>query len=91
MPGYLIPAQQSIDPFTPTTLISSSTVGDALIELSRKTVNVFSSASARTASIPSPNTGMISYLLDQNVVQTYNGSSWVGSSEGINPLFLVGN
>jgi hypothetical protein len=41
MPGYLVPAQQSTNPFTPTNLVSSSTVGDAIVELSQKTVNDF--------------------------------------------------
>jgi hypothetical protein len=91
MPGYLVPAQSASNPFTPTTLIASTTVNDAINELSRKTVNVFANASARSASITSPTNGMISYLTDVNAIQTYNGTAWVESSGGINPLLLAGN
>lgn len=91
MPGYLVPAQQSTNPFTPTNLVSSSTVGDAIVELSRKTVNVFASEAARSSAIPTPTTGMISYLADSGSIQVYNGSSWVDAASGTNPLFLAGN
>jgi hypothetical protein len=90
MPGYLVAAQQPLNPFTPTTLVSSTTVGDAIVELSKKTVNVFASTAARTTAIPAPTNGMVTYLLDQNVVQSYNGTSWVEISGSSNPLFLVG-
>jgi len=33
MPGYLVPAQQTTIPFTPSGNISSTTVGDAIVEL----------------------------------------------------------
>jgi hypothetical protein len=40
MPGYLVPAQQSTNPFTPTGNISSTTVGDAIVELDNEKATV---------------------------------------------------
>ncbi|GAA4799497.1 hypothetical protein [Streptomyces ziwulingensis] len=37
----------------------------------------FASASARGATITSPQEGMVSYLLDVNRLEQYNGSAWV--------------
>jgi hypothetical protein len=37
----------------------------------------FASASARGAAIPTPEEGMVTYLLDSNTFQLYNGSAWV--------------
>jgi hypothetical protein len=42
-------------------------------------VLVFASAAARTSAISSPQEGQVSYLKDTDVVQIYNGSSWVTS------------
>lgn len=38
---------------------------------------VFANAAARTAAIPSPTTGMTTYLQDTIRIETYNGSAWV--------------
>jgi hypothetical protein len=40
MPGYLVPAQQSTNPFTPTGNISATTVGDAIVELDNEKATV---------------------------------------------------
>lgn len=42
MPGYLVPAQQSTNPFTPTGNISATTVGDAIVELDNEKATVAS-------------------------------------------------
>lgn len=42
-----------------------------------RTVQRYASVAARTASIPSPTEGDLSYLEDGNTVWVYNGSSWV--------------
>lgn len=40
MPGYLVPAQQSTNPFTPTGNISATTVGDAIVELDNEKATI---------------------------------------------------
>jgi len=42
-----------------------------------QTVQPFASVAARTASIPSPTEGMVSYLLDADALDVYTGSAWV--------------
>jgi len=42
-----------------------------------QSVMVFDDATARTAAIPSPLEGMVTYLKDTNAVQVFNGSSFV--------------
>jgi hypothetical protein len=92
MPGYLVPAQQSTNPFTPTSTISSITVGDALIEIDKESIHVFNNESARSAAIPSPTEGMVTYLKNVKAVNVYNGIIWVaiGGGSDISPLGVVG-
>jgi hypothetical protein len=40
-------------------------------------VQTFANAAARTAAIPSPTEGIVSYLNDVDLLQTNNGSAWV--------------
>jgi hypothetical protein len=40
-------------------------------------VQAFANAAARTAAIPTPTEGMVSYLNDTDALQTHNGSAWV--------------
>jgi len=45
--------------------------------LMKQSVIVFASSAARTADIPTPIEGMITYLEDTNRAEVYNGSAWV--------------
>ncbi|NDD85814.1 hypothetical protein EBZ38_16255 [bacterium] len=48
-----------------------------LNRLADQMVMVFDSAAARSAAIPSPTEGMVSYRRDVKKVQVYNGTTWV--------------
>ena len=48
-----------------------------LNKLADQMVMVFDSAAARSAAIPSPTEGMVSYRRDVKKVQVYNGTTWV--------------
>jgi hypothetical protein len=69
MPGYLTPAQQSTNPFTPTGNISATTVGDAIVELdtekSPKASPVFTGTVAAT-NIKHPNSSNINMVLAED-------------------------
>lgn len=59
--------------------------------LMQQTVMVFADSSARTTALSGVLAeGMLSYLQDTNVVQVYNGSSWVGVG-GSSPLTTKGD
>jgi hypothetical protein len=98
MPGYLTPAQPTLNAFNPTGNISSTTIADAIIELDsekgkiEQTVRVYDSAAARTSALPSPTEGMMTYLKDVKAVNVYNGTTWVaiGGGSDINPLSVAG-
>jgi hypothetical protein len=50
-----------------------------------QTVMVFANSGARSAAIPSPTEGMVTYLLDTNAIQFWTGSAWLGvGDDGIN-------
>jgi hypothetical protein len=59
--------------------------------LASQVVMVFASAAARTSAIASPQEGMISYLKDTDVVQTYSGSAWVTVGGSASPLTTKGD
>ena len=44
--------------------------------LMNQSVIVFANSTARTAAIPSPTEGMLTYLEDTNLLEVYNGSAW---------------
>jgi hypothetical protein len=48
-------------------------------------VQAFANAAARTAAIPSPTEGIVSYLNDVDALQVHNGSAWV-SPLGLTPV-----
>jgi hypothetical protein len=53
-------------------------------------VRTFANATARTAAIPSPTEGIVSYLNDVNLIQTNNGSAWVTTGNaGVNAYNFV--
>jgi hypothetical protein len=49
--------------------------------LMRQSVIVFSSSTARSSAITSPNEGMLTYLEDTNRFQYYNGTAWQDLSD----------
>jgi hypothetical protein len=42
-----------------------------------QSVMVFADASARTTSVPTPTAGMVTYRIDSNVIEFYDGDNWV--------------
>ena len=42
-----------------------------------QSVMVFADSAARTAAIPTPSAGMVTYRIDANVIEFHNGSAWV--------------
>lgn len=66
------------------------TAADANGYLASQVVMVFASAAARTSAIASPQEGMISYLKDTDVTQSYSGSAWV-TIGGSSPLTTKGD
>jgi hypothetical protein len=49
--------------------------------LMEQAVMVFADSSARTTALPTPSEGMVSYLADTNVLEVYDGSSWVSTDD----------
>lgn len=76
MPGYLTPAQPTLNAFTPTGNISATTVADAIIELDSQSIRVYSNANARSTAIVSPTEGMVTYLTSTKSLEVYNGNQW---------------
>ena len=58
--------------------------------LASQVVMVFANSTARASAIASPQEGMISYLKDSDLVQTYSGSAWV-TVGGSSPLTTKGD
>ncbi len=91
MPGFLVPAQQTLNAFTPTATISSTTVADALIEIDKESIHVFNDAASRSTTIPTPTEGMVTYLKSLKTLNVYNGTAWIEvSGSGGNLVFLAG-
>lgn len=58
-----------------------------------QSVMVFASASARTSAIGTAvSEGMVSYLMDTNSLEAYDGSAWtgVGGGGGVSEFLLMG-
>jgi hypothetical protein len=53
------------------------TAGDVNTYLMDQAVMVFADAAARTTALPTPSEGMVSYLVDTNAIQYYDGSAWL--------------
>ena len=45
--------------------------------LMEQAVMVFATATARSTALPSPSEGMVTYRLDGNIIEYYDGSAWV--------------
>jgi hypothetical protein len=62
--------------FTNGSVLNASEINDNLMN---QAVMVFSNSAARTAAIPSPVEGMLSWLQDVDRFENYNGSAWVNT------------
>ncbi len=60
--------------------------------ISDQTVMVFADAAARSAAIPSPTEGMLTFLEDVNALEVFNGATFeaVGGAAGFESSFLLG-
>jgi hypothetical protein len=97
MPGYLTPAQPTLNSFTPTGNIQATTIADAIVELDNEkgkveqVVRVYDDATARNTAISSPTEGMVTYLKSLKTLNVYNGTNWIEvSGSGGNLIFLAG-
>jgi len=71
--------------FTNGSVLQASEINDNLM---RQSVMVFSNAAARTAAITSPLDGMLTYLEDSKLFQSYNSiSGWITVVNGGSPSF----
>ena len=61
--------------FTAGDVLTASDVQNYLMDQS---VMVFAGTAARSSAIATPTEGMVSYLTDIDLLETYNGSSWIG-------------
>jgi hypothetical protein len=52
------------------------TAADVNTFLAQQTVQVYATAAARTAAVPTPSEGMVSYLKDFNITESYDGTNW---------------
>lgn len=59
--------------FTAGEVLTAADVNGYLMEQS---VMVFGGTAARSSAVPSPSEGMISYLTDSDVTETFNGTAW---------------
>jgi hypothetical protein len=66
--------------FTNGSTLQASEVNENLMQQS---VATFSNAAARTAAITSPVEGQLTYLLDTDRYESYNGTAWVSAAIGM--------
>ncbi len=52
------------------------TAADVNTFLAQQTVQVYANAAGRTSVVPTPSEGMVSYLQDLNIVESYDGANW---------------
>lgn len=101
MPGYLVPAQQTLNAFTPTGNISSTTVADAIIELDNEKPQTSYVQSNFEKSIPlqssAPTSPASSDLWVDNTItaapelKVYTGSTWTSVTPQINLSAYAGH
>jgi len=102
MPGYLIPAQETLNPFTPTGNISATTVADAIIELDNEkspiaSPNFTGTASAANIAVSgnlSASSGNIAgnLTVDTNTlyVDSANNRVGIGTTNPVSTLHVTG-
>jgi hypothetical protein len=76
--------------FTVSEVLTAANVNGYLMD---QTVMVFASAAARSSAIGTAvSEGMVSYLMDTNSLEAYDGSAWsgVGGGGGLEPFLLMG-
>ena len=73
--------------WTPGEILTASNVQNYLQDQS---VMVFSGSAARSSAVVSPDEGMLTYLLDLNRFEFYDGSSWVTLVNGVGPAGTAG-
>jgi hypothetical protein len=91
MPGYLTPAQPTLNAFTPTGNISATTIADAIVELdTEKEKNIPLQSSAPSSPV-SGDLWVDNTVSLSPVLKVYDGSSWIvaGSSITVNDRDLV--
>ena len=52
------------------------TAADVNTFLAQQAVQVYANEAGRTSAVPTPSEGMVSYLQDLNIVQSYDGANW---------------
>jgi hypothetical protein len=72
--------------FTNGSVLNASEINDNLMNQS---VMVFSNSTARSAALTSPVEGMITYLEDTAVYESYDGAAWIGFGGGGGILQVV--
>jgi hypothetical protein len=77
--------------FTPGEVLTAAHVNGFLMDQS---VMVFADAAARTAAIPTPTAGMVTYRIDDAAVEVFDGTDYVGiggaGAAGFNEFLLMG-
>lgn len=73
--------------WTPGEILTASNVQNYLQDQS---VMVFSGSAARSSAVVSPDEGMLTYLLDLNRFEFYDGSSWVTLVNGVGAAGTAG-
>ena len=70
-------------------VLTASDVNGYLMDQS---VMVFADSGARGSAIGTATEGMLTYLLDTDTLEFYNGSAWtgVGGGGGVDPFLLMG-
>jgi hypothetical protein len=64
--------------FTVSEVLTAANVNGYLMD---QTVMVFAGTAARSSAIGTPSEGMVSYRTDNNIIEVYDGSSWVGVND----------
>lgn len=87
MPGYLVTPSASASgvSISPIAGLTSGTVQAAISELLNKntsvelkSVNVYSTAVARSTALPSPTIGQVTYITTTKSLEAFDGTGWVG-------------
>jgi hypothetical protein len=64
--------------FTASEVLTAANVNNYLMD---QAVMVFAGTAARSSAIGTPSEGMVSYRSDSNIIEVYDGASWVGVND----------